>query len=57
VSLADALIEAAFQALLQAQTPLDRRVAGSQFTLLIRARNAERNAKEIARIERQKGLR
>lgn len=50
-------IETAFQRLLMANGKHERLAAGSSFTRLIRARNAERSATEIRKLERQKGLR
>lgn len=51
------LIQAAFMALVNARSHVDRRLAGKHFTDLIRARNAERTQQEIARLERARGLR
>jgi hypothetical protein len=50
-------IQAAFEALLAAQTPLDKRITCDHFTQLIRARNAVRTEQEIARLERARGIR
>lgn len=50
------LIDMAYQQMLDAANPTDRRIAADQFTALIRARNAERTPREIRELERQKGL-
>ena len=52
-----ALIEAAFQKLLRASDAKERGVAGSEFTRLIRERNAGRSAGTIASMEKRLGLR
>lgn len=50
-------IQAAYEALLAAESDVAKRLCCDHFTALIRARNAERTEQEIARLERAKGLR